>query len=78
MWIAFFFINSTLLKPQEIGFFFKGREERWRTCASGTNAALGFAVAPAFVRRAGFGEESRGRAHQMMSEIKGAFKGMSF
>ncbi len=51
-----------------------GREERWHTCVINTNNALGFAVAPAFVREA-FSEGSRQKAHEMITEIKEAFKG---
>ena len=54
--------------------FISGREDRWRTCVINTNLAMGFAVAPSFVRTT-FSEASRQKAHDMIREIKNAFKG---
>jgi len=53
----------------------QGKEDRWRACASSANAAMGFAVAPAFVAASPFSGRSRQMAHAMMREIKDAFKG---
>lgn len=50
-----------------------GREERWRTCVKVTNGAMGFAVAPLFVRQR-FSQEGRDVAYDMIKEIKEAFK----
>ncbi len=54
----------------------QGREERWRSCASATNAAMGFAVATAFVREAQFTEEAKRSVQEIVGMIKSAFKGL--
>lgn len=51
----------------------RGREERWRTCVMQVNLAMGFAVAPSFVRNA-FGQDSRDKANEIYNSIKTAFK----
>ena len=51
----------------------QGREERWRTCVMNTNSAMGFAIAPMFVKQ-GFSEKAREIAYSMIEEIKTSFK----
>jgi len=47
------------------------QEIRWKDCVRATDGALGEALGQAFVRRH-FGEDSKARTRQMVSEIEGA------